>query len=604
MAQTLPSGIILPDSNDNVTRAANMANLQKINELILKAGVYLGEVAGTNIYTSDFPLDNYVDGMLVVIKIGTGHTNTGASTLNINGKGALALKNGKGLDFAAGKLEAGKQYPFRLNGTSFLLQGEGGEYGTATADKVLYPYTVGTENGLVQGTIPNNGELYYMPASVEQYAPAGYITGGVVAGDADLVAGNIKAGVSIFGVNGTLPEPQGVLTNFAIDTGETIAAGDFVRFSKSISTGSANTLATSASAYYSCVKLTATTALVVYDNKAVVITISSGTVISAGTPLTYTTNATLNSVALLSSTKALVCYADSNNGAYGTAVVLTISGTTVTAGTPSVFNSTLTPQSICAIALSDTKALVMYCQDNSTKYGAVKVVTISGTSLSFGTAAVFQSSDTSYITSALINTSSVLVCYSVGATGYAVVFTVSGTTVTVNTSVSGIGYYNLQISLLNSTRAFVVCKDYSTSGIRGCFLTISGTTITKGADALGTSGSLDSVTYNLVTLARNTVLLVSIQSGVRMANYVIDVDYDKQTFVVNSGYSISTPTIYGAVGATFDSCTSIAMYTYTSLFGARVLKTNYAKKTLAGGAIGGIAKTAGVAGQYIDVYMS
>lgn len=54
------------------------------------------------------------------------------------------------------------------------------------------------------GTMTNNGALgTYTPTTSNQSIPAGYTSGGTVAGDADLVAGNIKNGVNLFGVAGT-----------------------------------------------------------------------------------------------------------------------------------------------------------------------------------------------------------------------------------------------------------------------------------------------------------------------------------------------------------------------------------------------------------------
>ena len=70
---------------------------------------------------------SYFDGMPVSVKINV--DNTGASTLNVNGLGARALKKPNGSNFSAGELAAGGIYTFRYNATTgnFILQGEGGE---------------------------------------------------------------------------------------------------------------------------------------------------------------------------------------------------------------------------------------------------------------------------------------------------------------------------------------------------------------------------------------------------------------------------------------------------------------------------------------------
>jgi hypothetical protein len=62
--------------------------------------------------------------------------------------------------------------------------------------------------GLITGTMPNNGAVTLVPATTQQTIVAGYHNGsGYVEGDADLVAGNIKGGVSVFGIDGTLYAP-------------------------------------------------------------------------------------------------------------------------------------------------------------------------------------------------------------------------------------------------------------------------------------------------------------------------------------------------------------------------------------------------------------
>ncbi len=63
---------------------------------------------------------------------------------------------------------------------------------------------IGIDGNTVSGTMPNNGELNYTPSSSNQTIPAGYTSGGTVIGDTNLLSENIKSGVTIFGVNGSL----------------------------------------------------------------------------------------------------------------------------------------------------------------------------------------------------------------------------------------------------------------------------------------------------------------------------------------------------------------------------------------------------------------
>jgi hypothetical protein len=85
-----------------------------------------GTTSGTNTYTvtlSPAPT-SLVDGLCIAIKIGI--TNTGAATLNVNSLGAKSIVKSDESAFASGDLVSGRIYTFRYNGTSFILQGEGG----------------------------------------------------------------------------------------------------------------------------------------------------------------------------------------------------------------------------------------------------------------------------------------------------------------------------------------------------------------------------------------------------------------------------------------------------------------------------------------------
>ena len=67
-------------------------------------------------------------------------------------------------------------------------------------------------SGLVRGTMPNNGALSYTPTTSQQTILAGYTSGGTIGAvtsaiDSNIQASNIKAGVTILGVQGNV-EPD------------------------------------------------------------------------------------------------------------------------------------------------------------------------------------------------------------------------------------------------------------------------------------------------------------------------------------------------------------------------------------------------------------
>jgi hypothetical protein len=73
-------------------------------------------------------------------------------TINPNGLGARSILKASG---SAASLTVNGVYTVVYDGQAFILQGEGGEYGTAIAADVLAGKTIGTENGLVNGTMPD-----------------------------------------------------------------------------------------------------------------------------------------------------------------------------------------------------------------------------------------------------------------------------------------------------------------------------------------------------------------------------------------------------------------------------------------------------------------
>jgi hypothetical protein len=150
---------------------------------------------------------SYAEGMAIAVKINV--DNTGASTINVNGLGAKAIKKPNGSNVAAGNLKAGSIYSMRYNGTNFILQGSDAA-GNATPGDVLSGKTFTNDSGEQTGTMTNQGAKVITPGTTNKTIPAGYHNGsGYVVGDADLIPGNIASGKNIFGVNGSLAPSMG-----------------------------------------------------------------------------------------------------------------------------------------------------------------------------------------------------------------------------------------------------------------------------------------------------------------------------------------------------------------------------------------------------------
>ena len=120
----------------------------------------------------------------------------------------------------------------------------------------------------------------------------------------------------------------------------------------------------------------------------------TGTTITFGTPVVFNSNSSYhNSISFDPNTagKFVVAYEDRNNSSYATAVVGTVSGTTITYGTPVVFNANEARYLNVAFDPSTAnKILVAYADDFPNGYGKSIVGTVSGNSITFGTAVTFH----------------------------------------------------------------------------------------------------------------------------------------------------------------------------------------------------------------------
>ena len=137
------------------------------------------------------------------------------------------------------------------------------------------------------------------------------------------------------------------------------------------------------------------------DYGKVVIGTISGTTISFGTPVVYLSRrANHGGIAYDANAQKLVIgYSDvgaSGFTYYGTAVVGTISGTSISFGSPTIFNSNNTWY-INPVYDSIAQKIVIAYRDNADTRGKAIVGTVSGTSISFGTAVIFETGATDYI---------------------------------------------------------------------------------------------------------------------------------------------------------------------------------------------------------------
>ena len=137
--------------------------------------------------------------------------------------------------------------------------------------------------------------------------------------------------------------------------------------------------------------------------------------------------------------KVVIGYRDAGNSSYGTAVVGTVSGTTISFGTPVVFETGTVSYNSATYDVANGKVVIAYMHASNSNYGTAIVGTVSGTSISFGTAVVFESATSTFVSATFDSTNNkVVIGYADGGNGYlgtSVVGTVSGTSISFGTAV-------------------------------------------------------------------------------------------------------------------------------------------------------------------------
>ena len=135
-------------------------------------------------------------------------------TFTVNGEPVTAyMGTESAADAMAGDEWNGKWVSFIATGDTLNFKGGGGRVTVSglSAGKILKGTTVTVKQGAktvasVSGTIPSKTAATYTPATADQTIAAGqYLSGAqTVKGDANLKAENIRSGVSVFGVSGSL----------------------------------------------------------------------------------------------------------------------------------------------------------------------------------------------------------------------------------------------------------------------------------------------------------------------------------------------------------------------------------------------------------------
>ena len=238
-----------------------------------------------------------------------------------------------------------------------------------------------------------------------------------------------------------------------------------------------------------------------YHGTAIVGTVS-GTTISFGTAVVFET-AEVQDVALTfdnNSNKIVIAYADEGNSSHGTAIVGTVSGTSISFGSAVVFAASNIDDIANTFDSNSNKVVIAYSNLDNSYYGTAIVGTVSGTSISFGTAVVFGSSNISNLQLAFDpNSNKVVIAYrdiTNSQYGYAIIGTVSGTAISFGTAVVVLADASKDFNtpVIDSTNNKVIIS-YANGGnsskAEARVGTISGTSISFGTAVVFSSGTAD-----------------------------------------------------------------------------------------------------------------
>jgi len=218
----------------------------------------------------------------------------------------------------------------------------------------------------------------------------------------------------------------------------------------------------------------------------------SGSSISFGSPNVFESSATTYISVAFDSTagKFLIAYRDEGDSNKGKAVVATISGTSVSYGSITEFNSGNSPYTSTAYDSSNGKMVISYADYGNSGYGTAKVGTISGTSVSFGTAVVFESATSPYVNSVYdSNAQKIFIGYrDNGNSNYptGIVGTVSGTSISFGSATAVTGASNsaiyTSVGFDSTNNKVLIAYRYEGDSSKGYASvgTISGTSVSFG----------------------------------------------------------------------------------------------------------------------------
>ncbi len=225
---------------------------------------------------------------------------------------------------------------------------------------------------------------------------------------------------------------KNLMRNFVLASGESVSAGDVVVFIKDSvkkgpkdlpDFGSESIFNDSRNMHISATALSDTKFAVAYRDignfnygMAVVGEVSGNSIVFGSEYIFNVGGSEFISVAALSDTKFVIAYRDNDHAGYGTVIVGDVAGNSITYGSEYAFNSASTLYPSITV-LSVTKFVVAYTDKANSNYGTAIVCEVSGTVIHYGGEYVFNSAFTSNSSAATLSDTKFVVAYTDGGNG-------------------------------------------------------------------------------------------------------------------------------------------------------------------------------------------
>jgi len=308
-----------------------------------------------------------------------------------------------------------------------------------------------------------------------------------------------------------------------------------------ITVGNATTVS---NVYYPTIaKLDTNKAIILYNessnNLASSVVSVSGTTVTVGDKYTSAVDGIQIGLAQINTDKALACYADGSNSNYGTARVLSASGTVVSFGSAVVYESAGTSGAVHKVAQLDTDKGIV-CFRGTSNYARACAMTVATATITAGTTVNVEADTSDYLAVTQITTDKAIVAYYTSVGGRACTLNVStrtitpGTPITFTTNIKSTPYTG--IAMLNTVDAISFYRDNVGSYPTTCKLTTSGTS-TIVADTPIMVGTVATAYYDcaLTNLTTNEMLLL--YGYISTSKTAIYKQYDATGYVLGASFS-------------------------------------------------------------------